>query len=460
MIMTTLPPNKRWVSVLSGIMARRASESLNACHTGNSHIRHSRAKILGGCSSHNTLISYRPFEQDLEQWERMGATGWDFATVQRCIDQLRCTIQPVHTMHRNKLVKDWVRSCSKALDVPIIEDFNETIRREGGFSAGVGFFSVSYNPEDGKRSSASVAYIHPIISGEEKRPNLIVLTEAWVSRLNLHSHDTEKRAESINLTLKSGWMLQLSANDEIILCAGAIDTPRLLLLSGIGPEDQLGSLGIEVQHDLPGVGENLLDHPESIIMWELKEAMPKETTMNSDAGIFLDRDGDGIADIMMHTYQIPFCVNTSRLGYEAPFHAFCMTPNIPRPKSVGRMWLTSSDPAVKPALDFRYFTDPEGFDAKTLVDGFRAARKVAEMEPFRSYLKREIAPGPEVQSDETLGEYGRRVAHTVYHPAGTTKMGDIRNDRLAVVGPDLKLKGVKAVRIADAGVFPSMVTIK
>jgi choline dehydrogenase-like flavoprotein len=396
----------------------------------------------------------------MKEWESLGATGWDFKTVQRCIDQLRCTIRPVHPKHRNKLVKDWVQSCSKALDIPVIEDYNKTIREEGGFAKGVGFFSVSYDPEDGKRSSASVAYIHPIIRGEEKRENLVVLTEAWVSRLNLSIAAGKKVAESITLTLKSGQTLRLAARQEIILCAGAIDTPKLLLHSGIGPARQLRSLGISVQHDLPGVGENLLDHPESIIIWELKEAMPKETTMDSDAGIFLDRDGDGVADIMMHTYQIPFCINTSRLGYEAPLHAFCMTPNIPRPKSRGRLYLTSKDPAVKPALDFRYFTDPEGYDAKTLVDGFRAARKVAEMEPFKSYLKREVAPGPEVTSDEALSEYGRKVAHTVYHPAGTTRMGDVSKDPLAVVGPDLKIRGIENVRIADAGVFPTMVTVK
>lgn len=390
----------------------------------------------------------------MDEWEAKGAKGWDFETVNRCIDNLRNQIQPVHPKHRNQLVRDWVKTCSKALDIPVITDFNHTIREEGGFKEGVGFFSVAYNPEDGKRSSASVAYIHPMLSGTEKKPNLTILIEAWVSKLNI----TSGHAESINLTLKSGHTVTLSASTEIILCAGAVDTPRLLLHSGIGPAAQLNSLGIPLVHNLPGVGENLLDHPESIILWELNNAMPPGTTMDSDAGIFLDRASTGTADIMMHTYQIPFCINTSRLGYEAPLHAFCMTPNIPRPKSVGRLYLTSRDPAVKPALDFRYFTDPDGYDAQTLVDGFRAARKVAAMEPFKSYLKREIAPGPQLQTDAELSEYGRKVAHTVYHPAGTTKMGKAE-DEMAVVDPKLRVRGLTGVRIADAGVFPSMVTI-
>lgn len=147
------------------------------------------------------------------------------------------------------------------------------------------------------------------------------------------------------------------------------------------------------------------------------------------------------------------------MGYDVPLDAFCVTPNIPRPRSRGRLYLTSADPSVKPALDFRYFTDPEGYDAATIVAGLREARKVAEQEPFRSWLKREIAPGPSIQSDEALSEYGRKVAHTVYHPAGTTKMGNVNRDRLAVVDPELKVRGFTNLRIADAGIFPEMTTI-
>ncbi|KAI5298158.1 hypothetical protein KEM56_004273 [Ascosphaera pollenicola] len=162
---------------------------------------------------------------------------------------------------------------------------------------------------------------------------------------------------------------------------------------------------------------------------------------------------------MMHCYQIPFTLNTERLGYDIPKECFCMTPNIPRPRSRGRLFLTSADPSVKPSLDFRYFTDPEGYDAATLVAGFKAARKVAEQAPFKNYIEREIAPGPKVQTDEELSEYGRRAAHTVYHPAGTTKMGNVKTDPMAVVDPQLKVRGLRGLRIADAGVFPTMPTI-
>ena len=432
---------------------------------GNSYIRHSRAKVLGGCSSHNTLISFRGFRHDFDRWVEKGCKGWTFETMMRYADNLRNTFQPVHARHRNQLCRDWVQSCSDALDIPIISDFNEEIRSKGQLTQGAGFFSISYNPDNGYRSSASVAYIHPILRGEERRPNLTVLTKAWVHKI-IVENDT---ATGISLYTDGGEKVVLKPRKEIILSAGAVDTPRLMLHSGLGPRGQLQNLGMEVVKDIPGVGENLIDHPETIIMWELnKPVPPNQTTMDSDAGVFLRReptdaagkDGDA-ADIMMHCYQIPFCLNTERLGYPVvkDGYAFCMTPNIPRARSRGRVYLTSANPADKPALDFRYFTDPEGYDATTLVEGIKAARKIAEQSPFKDWLKAEVAPGPKVQTDEDISEYARRVAHTVYHPAGTTKMGDVTKDEFAVVDPELKVRGIKNLRIADAGIFPEMPSI-
>jgi choline dehydrogenase-like flavoprotein len=305
---------KDWLNLLGGELDYDygTTEQPN----GNSHIRHSRAKVLGGCSSHNTLISFRPFEYDCKRWEAQGCKGWSFKTFMRVLDNLRNTVQPVHEKHRNQLCLDWIDSCSTAMDIPVIHDFNQEIKTKGALKPSVGFFSVSYNPDDGRRSSASVAYIHPILRGEEKRDNLTVLTNAWVSKVNV----TGDKVTGIDLELQSGEKRTLNPKCETILCAGAVDTPRLMLLSGLGPKQQLSDLGIPVVKDIPGVGENLLDHPESIILWELNKPVPaNQTTMDSDAGIFLRReipnaagdDGD-IADIMAHCYQIPFCLNTAR----------------------------------------------------------------------------------------------------------------------------------------------------
>ncbi|KAI5861972.1 putative GMC oxidoreductase [Durotheca rogersii] len=464
---------KQWLSLLGGELDFDYGTTEQPM--GNSFIRHSRAKVLGGCSSHNTLISFRPFQYDLDIWQSLGARGWTFPVFMKALDKLKNTIQPVHPRHRNQLCKDWVSSCSSALDIPVIPDFNAHIAENGSLKPSVGFFSVSYNPDNGRRSSASVAYIHPILRGEEKRPNLTILTDAWVSKINVSGDSVS----GLSLTLKNGSSRNVKAKAETILCAGAVDTPRLMLLSGLGPKKQLSDLGIPVVRDITGVGENLQDHPESIIMWELKKPVPpNQTTMDSDAGIFLRREAPGagakkstanpqglsdgdIIDVMMHCYQIPFTLNTLRLGYpDIPDgYAFCMTPNIPRPRSRGRLYLTSADPQVKPALDFRYFTDPEGYDAATLVFGMRAARKVAEQAPFKDWIKREVAPGPNVQSDGDLSYYARKAAHTVYHPCGTTKMGDTAKDNLAVVDENLKVKGLKNLRIVDAGVFPTIPTI-
>ncbi|KAL7627301.1 hypothetical protein AAE478_001492 [Parahypoxylon ruwenzoriense] len=464
---------KQWLSLLGGELDYDYGTTEQPM--GNSFIRHARAKVLGGCSSHNTLISFRPFKYDLDIWQSLGARGWTFPVFMKALDKLRNTVQPVHARHRNQLCKDWVDSCSRALNIPVIRDFNKHINETGSLKPSVGFFSVSYNPDDGRRSSASVAYIHPILRGEEKRPNLTILTDAWVSKIDV-SGDT---VSGVSLTLKDGSSRSIKAKTETILSAGAVDTPRLMMLSGLGPKKQLSDLGIPVVRDIAGVGENLQDHPESIIMWELNKPVPaNQTTMDSDAGIFLRREAPGagakksaanpqglsdgdIADVMMHCYQIPFTLNTLRLGYpDIPDgYAFCMTPNIPRPRSRGRLYLTSADPKIKPALDFRYFTDPEGYDAATLIFGMRAARQVAQQAPFKDWIKREVAPGPKVQSDEDLSYYARKAAHTVYHPCGTTKMGDITKDEMAVVDEKLKVKGLKKLRIVDAGVFPTIPTI-
>ena len=318
---------KKWLTLLGGELDYDYGTTEQPM--GNSYIRHSRAKVLGGCSSHNTLISFRPFRHDMDRWQRLGCKGWDFETMVRCVDNLKNTIQPVADRHRNQLCKDWIQSCSSAMDIPVIPDFNKEIRQSGGLKGGVGFFSVAYNPDDGRRSSASVAYMHPIFRGEEQRPNLTVLTHTWVSKIITEGD----RAKGVEIKMHDGSVRNITARKETILTAGAVDTPRLMMLSGLGPKQQLESLGMSVKQDLPGVGENLIDHPESIIMFELNRPVPpNQTTMDSDAGIFLRREktnaagsDEDYADLMMHCYQIPFTLNTERLGYDNVTDAFCMS---------------------------------------------------------------------------------------------------------------------------------------
>ncbi|KAF7965438.1 hypothetical protein HWV62_43515 [Athelia sp. TMB] len=446
---------KHWLSLLGGPLDYQYTTTEQP--RGNSHILHSRARVLGGCSSHNTLICFRPFPQDLDDWVRGGCIGWDNRTIQPYGDRLLNYIAPVHLKDQNPIMADWITSCNGTTGVKRIADFDlwAKNRHLGArvWSEGVGWLSVAYTPEDGKRSSASVAYLHPIMDG--KRPNLHLMLETWVDHIVFKSD----RAVGVDCIAKDGTRRIAYARHEVVLAAGAVDSPRLLLLSGVGPKEQLLDLGIPVVHDLPGVGENLQDHPESIIMWETDE-LPKNTVMESDAALFIKRDKQSLdprPDLMFHVYSVPFADNTERLGYPRPPHAICMTPNIPRPKSRGRLYLTSADPTIKPALDFRYFTDPEDYDAKCLVDGIKLAREIAKAPPFSDWLKKEIAPGAKVTSDEDLNEYARRASHTVYHPAGTCKMGAF-TDPTAVVDPLLRVRGLKGLRVVDASVFPLMVT--
>ncbi|MFC4495922.1 GMC family oxidoreductase [Streptomyces ovatisporus] len=413
---------------------------------GNSHIVHSRARVLGGCSSHNTLISFLPFPQDLREWVRHGAEGWDPGTVLPYRARLQNTIRPVAEKDRNPIAHDFVTAAVDALDVPVVDDFNEH-----PFTEGAGFFSLAYDPATGNRSSASVAYLHPVLT----RPNLTLKLESWAYRL-LRAQDG--RLARVRVRAADGTDCTVRAERELLLCAGAVDTPRLLMLSGIGPAGHLRELGIDVLTDLPGVGENLLDHPESVIVWETGP-LPPNTAMDSDAGLFVRRDArESGPDLMIHFYQVPFTANTERLGYPTPPYGVCMTPNVPKSRSRGRIWLRSPDPDVEPALDFRYFTDPEGHDERTVVEGLRIAREVAATGPLRDWLVREVAPGPGLTTEEDLSEYGRRASHTVYHPAGTCRMG-ADDDSTAVVDPQLRLRGERGVRVVDASVFPTLPTV-
>lgn len=435
---------RRWLGLLGGELDYDYPTTPQP--HGNSHIRHSRAKVLGGCSSHNTLISFKPLPSDWDEWEAAGATGWNAAAMDPYYGKLRNNIVPVDEKDRNAIARDWVAAAVDALDVPRVEGFNKQ-----PFHEGAGFFDLAYHPENNKRSSASVAYLHPHMEAGD-RPNLHLVLETWAFRLELDGD----RVTGVHVRAKDGTETLVEARREVLLCAGAVDTPRLLMHSGIGPADDLRELGITVRHDLPGVGENLLDHPESVIVWETDGPIPDNSAMDSDAGLFVRRDPESAGpDLMFHFYQIPFTDNPERLGYERPEHGVSMTPNIPKPKSRGRLYLTSADPDVKPALDFRYFTDEDGYDGQTLVDGIKLARRIARSEPFAKWLKREVCPGPEVTGDEEISAYARQVAHTVYHPAGTCRMG-AADDEHAVVDPELRIRGLHGIRVADASVFPTM----
>lgn len=414
---------------------------------GNSHIVQSRARILGGCSSHNTMIAFRPPLADLREWEALGAWGWgeEFA---RYYDLLLTNIVPVAPEHRNPFLQDVIAAAASALKIPVREDWNDT-----QWSEGVGFLQLGYYPDTGVRSSASVDYLHPIMGA---RTNLTTMLETRVTSVLI---DPQRRAEGVRIRHPDGSQTAVLAKREVVLCAGAIDTPRLLLLSGIGPAEDLAAIGIPVRHDLGGVGRNLMDHPEGLLVWEATRPVPQLAASQWDA-IIATRLGPAgeAADILCHIPLLTLAEHAERRGFATPCNSITLTPNVTKPRSRGRVWIGSADPDKPPLIDYGYFTDPAGYDERTLLAGIRMARQIAQTQPMAGWIRREVFPGPEVQEDSELSALARQTHHTVYHVSGTCRIG-AAGDPQAVVDPQLRVRGIEGLRVADASVFPTLTTV-
>jgi choline oxidase len=404
---------------------------------GNGLIRHSRGRMLGGCSSHNSAIAFRAPDSDMRTWERTGAAGWGPEGTRPYFDRISDRVNIETVLPGNTCTEAFVEAAQQA-GFPLLR-FNDEELREG-----VGWLQL--NARGALRHSSSVAYLHPI---SELQPNLTVVTDTAVRRILLDEHGDAIGAETDRGII--------SAHREVIVCCGAFDTPKLLLLSGIGPDDHLKEIGVPNLVDLPGVGEHLLDHPEGVVMWESTRPVPTMSRQGWEAALFVCTDPSvEEPDVMFHFGTSAFDINTVQLGYPTAEQAFCLTPNVMRARSEGVVRLRSPEPADPPLIDFRYFTDPDGYDERVITEGVKLARAIAEQAALRSWVKRELAPGPKVRSDEEISEYARHTANTVYHPAGTCRMG-APDDPRAVVDPQLRVRGVARLRVADASVFPTMI---
>ncbi|MEV0671409.1 GMC oxidoreductase [Mycobacterium sp. NPDC050441] len=419
---------------------------------GNSGIRQARMQILGGCSTANTMITWRPLAADLDEWAALGVTGWDTASVHEAFDRILAPVEPVADKDRNPYVSDVVDAARRALDLPARRGWNS----DPDFAAtgvGAGFFEIGYTPASHLRSSTSVHYLHEAIAD---RDNLVVEHGQHAERLLIE----DGRTVGVITRDDEGNLREFRAEREVIVCCGAIDSPKLLQLSGIGPSDVLAAAGVETVVDSPGVGENLMDHAEGLIVWEAGADVPDTCATGWDAGaaVRLSAVGPARPEVMMHFPVEAVADHAVTYGATMPDRIVSIAPNVAKPSSRGRVWITSGDPAESPSIDYRYFTDPDGHDESVLIAGVRLARRIAAAEPMADWIVREVFPGPEVQSDADLSEALRATHQTVYHVSGTCRMG-ADDDPMAVCDSRLRVRGVDGLRVVDASVFPTIPSV-
>ena len=427
---------------------------------GNSHMRQARARVLGGCSSHNSCIAFHAPAEDFDQWAAMGAEGWEAEVSRPFYRKVENNDQPgEHHGHDGPVRIRQVPPhdpCGVALldaceevGIPRVQ-FNEP----GTVLRGANFFQINCR-EDGVRSSSSVSYLHPVL----QRENLTILTDHRVKRITF---DADRRATGVDVLDPDLIRTRhVAARREVVLSAGAIDSPKLLMLSGIGPAEHLREVGVDVLVDSPGVGSHMQDHPEGVISWEAKQPMVTSSTQWWEIGIFTRTPaaaerGDDRPDLMFHYGSVPFDMHTVRHGFPTAENSFCLTPNVTHARSRGTVRLRSRDFRDKPKVDPRYFTDPH--DMQVMVEGIKLAREIVAQPAMSGWAGRELFPGPGVRTDEEIADYVTRTHNTVYHPTGSVRMG-AADDAGSPLDPQLRVKGVTGLRVADASVMPEITSV-
>jgi choline dehydrogenase len=430
-----------------------------------------RGKVLGGSGSLNAMIYIRGLPSDYDRWQALGSRGWDWKSVLPVFvaseTNERLANSPLHGAGGELVITDpvYVDAMERAyLDAavaaghPYNEDFN------GPVQDGVGLFQLTV--KDGRRHGTARAFMHPALG----RSNLTLTTGALTTRLLIENG----RAVGVEY-LRLGQVEKAYASGEIVLCTGAVNSPQLLLLSGIGPADELARVGVKAIHDLPGVGKNLQDHVNVVITyhttqksgiggmtdeeftagveeWKATRGGPMSSTWAA-AGGFIKSD----ASVAEPDLQVYGCASGHRdhARYLSERSGFGLYTTLQRPRSHGEIRLRSPDPLQHPAIDPRYFSDPEGLDLATMIKGIQLNRQIAAAEPLRSLLEGEITPSAGCHTGQEIGDYIRGHCATLYHPTCTCRMG---TDSAAVVGPDLRVHGIVGLRVADASVMPTIVS--
>jgi choline dehydrogenase len=447
-------------------------ESVPQPSLNNRTVYFPRGKVLGGSSSINGLVVSRGNAGDYDHWAQLGNTGWSYQDVLPFFKKIenfpggnpefRGTGGPIDVTRvpppeqMTPIARAWVEGAMQA-GYPFNADVNE--------SNPYGVAQMQANYKDGIRRSAAYSYLRPALG----RPNLTVITGALVQRVVLAG----KRAVGVDY-IRKGKVEHVSAGREVILCGGAINSPQVLQLSGIGAAEDLRPYGIDVLHELPGVGENLCDHiavsvktrltkpismlnelrplatVKSIVQYLLTHKGPTSTSGLEAWAHLNSRPGLEYPDLQLYCVLLMYNDHGRDIIKE---HGFMTTLNACRPQSVGTVKIRSADPMAPPSIDPQFLSMPE--DVRALREGIRLAREIAAQKTFDGLRGTEYAPGAAVQSDAEIDAYIRNNAFSIYHPVGTCKMGV---DDAAVVGPDLRVHGVNGLVVADASVMPAMIS--
>ena len=436
-------------------------------------LQYPRGKVLGGCSAINGMIYMRGQARDYDRWRQLGNPGWAWEDVLPFFlkheDQWALKPDEFDGVHarggewrveqprvRWEILDAWAEAAEQA-GIPRTRDFN------GGNNEGSAYFHV--NQRKGWRWSSAKGFLRPAL----KRPNLTLLTHATVERLTLE----EKRVTGLAYRQKGAASRTVTARREVILAAGAIGSPMILQLSGIGPGEVLKSAGIEVRHDLKGVGENLQDHLQvrcafkvsgvrtlnerSQKLWQkagiaLEYALSRSGPMSmapSQLGCFAKSDASRETPNLQYHIQP---LTLPKFGEPLdPFPAFTASVCNLRPTSRGHVRITSPDPVAHPEIKPNYLATEE--DRRVAAAAIRLTRQIAKQPALARYKAEEFKPGPQIDGDEALARAAGDIATTIFHPVGTAKMG---TDENAVVDPRLKVHGLEGLRVVDASIMPTI----
>jgi choline dehydrogenase len=429
-----------------------------------------RGKVIGGSSSINAMCYIRGHARDYDEWESLGCEGWNWNSVLpyfrksegnvRGGDALHGADGPLTVSdprHLNPLTQVFLEAVEQA-GFETTDDFN------GARQQGFGLYQTT--TREGRRCSSAVAYLQPA----RKRPNLKVITKATASRIVFE----DGRASAVVYAVAGKGGFCEAASREVILCGGSINSPQLLMLSGIGPAAHLHQHGIPVVADSPGVGGNLQDHLDVCMLHKCTQDITYDSTSQILAGLqfLLFKQGPGTSnvaesggfwtsalaederpDIQFHFVpaQLDDHGRTKMPGAGYTLHACVL-----RPKSRGRLTLAGNSIGQKPRIDAGYLSDDGGYDMKVMLAALKLSRQLLAQPAFDAYRGPEVFPGKAVQSDAELENFIREKAESIYHPVGTCKMGAL-DDANAVVDSQCRVKGVRGLRVVDASVIPKLI---